>query len=951
MSHIVTISFSTALSRILSPRTRPMTKVRPEVIRDPEFQALLAESMEDWKKVRDQGLHVLKWWEMIVKPGIRKLAMKRSKEINWERRGELNLLFLLQSYLARRLQKGELNKLGELRKVQDQIQSWYQKEGEKLVLQARTDEVLQEEKVRIYHHALHKKHMKSSSILRLQVEDQILEGHQACADFLASQVEDLLLHPGHVDPQAWDIMLNEVCQVFTTKDIENLMAPTNELEVLEVLSSSNQLAAPGTDGLPSLLYSVCWDTLGESLTSVVQAIHEGGMPTDSMRTSIMVFGTKPKKADSLKPGDKRRISLLNSDFKVVTGVEARRFGKTATHTLSPMQLVAGENRRIHHGINMARDAIQAVCKSKMGCGLLDLDFLAGFDWLIMDWVYAVLEKKGVPSEVVNRVKRLYQNCSSIVMVNNVKGKSVPNKRGSLRQGDVPSMYWFGIGIDPLLVYLERRLQGIPIYSLPLHGPTTETSNTTILPPLTQNYKVYGYADDVKPAITSMNEFLIVNKACTLLEGAAGVKLHRDPTAGKVKFLPLGRWKGVLQQEDLPNQCQFICVSDHLDFVGVELRATFSQTRRVNSENLVSRVKNTVGPWKSGKFMPVTQRSYSANTYALSKVWFRCSSINLRVSDISAINKEVKSWLFQDMLQKPSELVLYRDTKDGGLGLFNVQIRSQALMIRAFMETSANPKFQHSMLHEGMYRYHVLEEKTIPDPGFTPYYNSDFFSLIQHYQKNSSIDIATLTTKQWYSQLLKDMVLCVPSTENLIPTLIPPTLIPIRPETISPSTDWLNVWPRIRLRGLTSESSSFLFKLVHLLLPTRERTVRLGVEGGSPTCKMCDMGVTEDIKHALVMCPSNREASLYLMNLNKMLIPDVTVEAFLHLDLGNLVDKDTELAVSSILGTGLHLIWSERMKKRKVQPYQVRAELEALITILRKTRHRVAAEQILNYMLT
>ena len=49
---------------------------------------------------------------------------------------------------------------------------------------------------------------------------------------------------------------------------------------------------------------------------------------------------------------------------------------------------------------MARDAIQTVGRDRAGCGLLDLDFLAGFDWLDMGWVYAVLEQKGVISEVV-----------------------------------------------------------------------------------------------------------------------------------------------------------------------------------------------------------------------------------------------------------------------------------------------------------------------------------------------------------------------------------------------------------------------------------------------------------------------------------------------------------------------------------------------------------------------
>ena len=93
----------------------------------------------------------------------------------------------------------------------------------------------------------------------------------------------------------------------------------------------------------------------------------------------MVFGTKPKKASSLKPSDKRRISLINSDFKTMTGLEARRLKKLATHILSPHQLVAGSNRRIHHGIARARDAIFAAGKRKEGCGILDTDYIAAFD--------------------------------------------------------------------------------------------------------------------------------------------------------------------------------------------------------------------------------------------------------------------------------------------------------------------------------------------------------------------------------------------------------------------------------------------------------------------------------------------------------------------------------------------------------------------------------------------
>ena len=39
-----------------------------------------------WDDIRKDGLPILSWWEMIVKPGLRKLDMERSKEINIARK-------------------------------------------------------------------------------------------------------------------------------------------------------------------------------------------------------------------------------------------------------------------------------------------------------------------------------------------------------------------------------------------------------------------------------------------------------------------------------------------------------------------------------------------------------------------------------------------------------------------------------------------------------------------------------------------------------------------------------------------------------------------------------------------------------------------------------------------------------------------------------------------------
>ena len=133
--------------------------------------------MSDWQEVKELGLEVLLWWEEIVKPGVKKLAMQRSKELNWEKRGELNLLLVRQAYLGKKLLNGDLRQYSEMRCVQLEIEEWYQNQSEKILLQSRSKEVSTSEKVRIYHHDLHKKHIRRSSILKLDTKNGLLDGH------------------------------------------------------------------------------------------------------------------------------------------------------------------------------------------------------------------------------------------------------------------------------------------------------------------------------------------------------------------------------------------------------------------------------------------------------------------------------------------------------------------------------------------------------------------------------------------------------------------------------------------------------------------------------------------------------------------------------------------------------------------------------------------------------
>jgi hypothetical protein len=99
---------------------------------------------------------------------------------------------------------------------------------------------------------------------------------------------------------------------------------------------------------------------------------------------------------------------------------------------------------------------------------------------------------------------LYSNNFTIVVVNNVLGRKFENRRWSIRQGDRPSSILFCYGIDPHLSWLERRLRGIPIYTMSVAGPVLDKE--AFPPTVTETYKVFGYIDDVnrpsKPCLGS-----------------------------------------------------------------------------------------------------------------------------------------------------------------------------------------------------------------------------------------------------------------------------------------------------------------------------------------------------------------------------------------------------------------------------------------------------------------
>ena len=365
-------------------------------------------------------------------------------------------------------------------------------------------------------------------------------------------------------------------------------------------------------------------------------------------------------------------------------------------------------------------------------------------------------------------------------------------------------------------------------------------------------------------------------------------------------------------------------------VGVELSANWVSTRKVNNDELQRRVQCCINSWKSGKFMPLISRPFSLNTYCSSKIWFRTGSVDLRGCDVAAITSKLKSYCYQDLFQKPSEVTLYRRVDEGGLGLHHIQSKAQANLISIFMQTAANKNFRGSLFHSWLFRFHIEGDRSLPDPGFTPYYDRKFFALIKSVQQKTSLNIVYLSVKQWYHHLLELNVIKTGMDEDRVSELIP-----CRIEVKNPNVSWLNSYSTSRMKGLSPDNKSFLFKLIHELLPSKERLHSLG-QSPSSLC-WCNSGESESYQHLFFHCEKNVLAGQALFRCVRAYDSCISEQKCLRLELES--DDPFRLASVCVLSAGFELIWNNRKQRKTTSIISIRAEMEMEISIKRKSRLR------------
>ena len=375
-AHVVTFeNFSETTNSKSKQKRRSIYKIKHHIVEDNDFQEKVKKEFPNWLSLQE-GLCPIFWWEEVVKPGIRSIALSRERELNAQRRRKIAALQFRMSFHLKRLKTSSAENLAanisNLERIKAEIKEFYQERAKIIIRQNKTEEFDMSDSTKLYHYESHKNYMKESKMEKLEVDGCIYEGQDEIEKVMRKKLEDTLSKTFSLNREACeDLFSFDVPKISAEMDglLHKEISP-KELEI--ALRQLNSKASPGIDGIPSTLYVKLIDLFLPHIRLVFNCIVKGGQPSKTMRTSTIQFLTKPKKAGSIKLSDKRRISVLCTDFKCLETVLANRLTKVMPQFISSSQYACKPNK-IHQGISAARNVISVAGKKKKNLAIMALD--------------------------------------------------------------------------------------------------------------------------------------------------------------------------------------------------------------------------------------------------------------------------------------------------------------------------------------------------------------------------------------------------------------------------------------------------------------------------------------------------------------------------------------------------------------------------------------------------
>ena len=386
-----------------------------------------------------------------------------------------------------------------------------------------------------------------------------------------------------------------------------------------------------------------------------------------------------KKKDPTEISNYRPITLLNTDYKMLTKALALQLVDEIEQLVHPDQAGFIRNRSILDQIRLMKTIINYAEATEENGAIVALDQEKAYDKIKHDYLWATLEKFEIPHTFTNTVKSLYNNAHTMVAINGVFSEPYKVTRG-VRQGDPLSCALFDLAIEPLACSLRSDPR--------LHGYNIPGSDEKLITSL--------FADDTSIYLNQTDKMDDVQSILDEWCHASGAKFN----IAKTEIIPIGT----------PEHRNQVIATRKLN---PQDQTTIDERIRIAEDGEATRAlgawignnTNNATPWE-----PIIDRAYknlerwnkSHPTLLGRKLivqmiiggytQFLASAQGMPTHIESALIRMIRNFMWNDSsMPKIALETLYRPVEEGGLNLLDLPTRNEAIEImwlKAYLHPSA-----------------------------------------------------------------------------------------------------------------------------------------------------------------------------------------------------------------------------------------------------------------------
>ncbi|KAG7496752.1 hypothetical protein JOB18_024398 [Solea senegalensis] len=451
-----------------------------------------------------------------------------------------------------------------------------------------------------------------------------------------------------------EMVIKAITNKLGTEDKVWCDQPLTTSEIEATISGLHKNKSPGIDGLTTDFFQAFKDKLSPILQSVFQEIDSRGYAPETLTSGLITIVYK-NKGDKTNLQNYRPISLLNTDYKILTKALANKLKTVIPGLVHQAQAYSIPNRDISDPILSTKSALSQMSNS--GGIYLGVDFEKAFDCVEHEFLWATLKQFGFGQSFRKTIQVLYNNAHSQLKINGLLTPKIKINR-SIRQGCPLSSLLYSLVAEPLalLINQNQSIQGI------------RADNGAVC-------KMISYADDTNIMVKdekSLNVALdIIDNYCA----ASGAKINEKKSTimycGAVARSP-GRWQ--FREEKA-------CVR----VLGVYLGCDGVAARDQTWHEVLEKIKKTLGMWKMRK-LTLKGKVVVLNSLILSKLNHVLQIYDLPEQTLTEINNAISTFLWGSRRNMIAHKTIINKQSNGGLNLIDIKTRKHCFRVKIIKKT-------------------------------------------------------------------------------------------------------------------------------------------------------------------------------------------------------------------------------------------------------------------------